>query len=197
MAIAGFALAPFTFGASVGLSVGGIFLAVAGGGTAAGASFTDMAIEKSNVKRAQEQLARDYDDLNLICALAKEIEKQIDDERQQCEDNTIRKAAEGIFQGGAIGLKLAQTTVVNALKIGTTVLRIGGAAAKGVAAAGVAANVLLIPVDLVEIVLSSHSLANGSQTKAIKRMNKIVVQLEEQKRAIAEILQEQTQDTAT
>ena len=79
MAIAGFALAPVTFGTSIGLSVSGIFLAVAGGGTAAGASFTDMAIEKSNVKCVQEQLACDYDDLNLISAIAKKIKTKHDD----------------------------------------------------------------------------------------------------------------------
>ena len=41
IAITGFGLAPVTAGASIGLSVGGIAIAVAGGGTAAGASIAD------------------------------------------------------------------------------------------------------------------------------------------------------------
>ena len=197
MAIVGFGLATVTFGASIGLSVGGIALAVAGGSTAAGASIVDTAIEKSNVKHAQEQLARDYDDLNLISAIAKEIQEKIDDVRQQCPNiSTAKVFGEGIFRTSTTGMRLG-TIALNTLKIGTVALRLGSIASKSDAIAGSVLNFVLIPIDLAEIARSSYSLKNESQTKAIEKLNGIVEQLEQQKQAITELLQEQTQATAT
>ena len=53
MAIAGLALAPVTFGVSMGLSAGGMALAAAGGTTAAGVSIADIGIQKSNMMHTQ------------------------------------------------------------------------------------------------------------------------------------------------
>ena len=192
MAIVGFAIAPFTFGASIGLSVSGIALAVAGGGTAAGASIADIVIQKSNVKHAQEQLARDYDQLNAIRELAETIKKKIDDIKQQCQGVSPAQfvvvfgevLTQGVVRTGNLGMRLAELAVFGTLEIGAAAVRVGGAAARGIAAAGIALNVVLIPIDLIEIVRSSVSLAKGSQTKAIKQLTDIAVQLEEQKQAI-------------
>ena len=129
MAITGFALAPFMLDASIGLSVGGIAL-------------VDTVIEKSSVSRAQEQLARDYDGLNLISAIAKEIEKKIDDVRQKCTDiSTVKVLGEGILRTSTTGARLG-TAAINTLKIGTVVLRVGSTIAKGVAMARIALNVV-------------------------------------------------------
>ena len=70
MAIVGFILTPFTLGVSLGLSIPGIALAVAGGGTAAGASIADVVLQHTNVTEAQKQLKHDYDKLNDICKIA-------------------------------------------------------------------------------------------------------------------------------
>ena len=84
IAIVGFVLAPVTLGASIGLSVGGIALAVAGGGTAAGASIADAFLQKSNIKHVQDQLDRDYKQLEAISQTAKAIKRKIDSTRQKC-----------------------------------------------------------------------------------------------------------------
>ena len=192
MAILGFGLAPVTFGASIGLSVSGIALAVAGGSTAAGASIADIVIQKSNVKHAQEQLTRDYDQLEAIQEIAKKTKDKIDAIRQECQG--VGKAqfaavfgevfTQGFVRTSNLGMRLAELAVFGTLEVGAVAVRVGGAAAKGIAAAGIVLNVLLIPIDLIEIVRSSFSLARGSQTKAIKRLTEIVEQLEEQKKTI-------------
>ena len=192
MAIVGFAIAPITFGASIGLSVGGILIAVAGGGTAAGASIADIVIQKSNVKHAQEQLTRDYDQLNAIREIAEVIKTKVDELRQQCKGVSPAQFAvvlgevltQGFLRTSNLGMRLAELAVLGTLEVGAAAVRVGGAAAKGIAAAGIVLNVILIPIDLIEIVRSSVSLAKGSQTKAIKQLNEIAIQLENQKQAL-------------
>ena len=200
IAILGFGLAPVTFGASIGLSVGGIALAVAGGGTAAGASIADIVIQKSNVKEAQEQLTHDYHLLQEIHEIAEGFQNvsQIDVNQQQSQGVSNTEVAaisgevlgQGLFRTGNLGVRLAEVTAFSTLDIGAAAVRAGGVAARGVAAAGIVLNVVLIPIDLIEIVRSSVSLAKGSQTKAIKRLNEIVQQLEEQLQTIRQIQNE-------
>ena len=206
LAITGFALAPVTFGASIGLSVSGIAIALAGGSTAAGASIADTVIEKSNVKHTQQQIKDDYDQLYTIQVIAKVIKNNATtDGRQKCpavgKDKLVAMFGEVLAQGflrvSNVGVRVAEIAAFNTLEMGAAALRVGGAAAKGVAAAGIALNAVLIPIDLIEIVRSSISLARGSQTKAIEKLNDLVEQLEQQKQAMTELLQNQTQEIAT
>ena len=199
MAIAGFAIAPITFGASIGLPVLGVTLAVAGGSTAAGASIADTVIQKSNVKQAQQQLRDDYDQLHTINVIAKVIKSNdTSDERQECPGvakNQLFTLGEVLTQGflraSNVGMKAAEITAFNTLEIGATAVRVGGAAAKGVATAGIILNAVLIPIDLIEIVRNSVSLAKGSKTKAIKTLIDIVEKLEKQKETMAAALENQ------
>ena len=192
IAIVGFGLAPVTFGASIGLSVGGIALAAAGGGTAAGASITDIFIQKSKIKHVQDQLDRDYQLLDKISQTAKEIKKEIDGTRRKCPGISTRQFAvifgevftQGIARTTNVAVRLAELGVYGTLEIGVLALRVGGAAAKGIAAAGIVLTVVLIPIDIAEIIRSSISLKKGSQTKAIKQLTDTVKQLKEQKAAI-------------
>ena len=206
MAIVGFILTPFTLGVSLGLSVPGIALAVAGGGAATGASIADIVIQKSNVNKAQEQLTLDYDKLSTIYATAKEIQKIIDEIRQRCDEVSTTEITkvfgeiviQGFFRTSNVGIKITELAVFSALEIGAAALRVGSTAARGIAAAGIVLNVVLIPIDVIEIVRSSVSLARGSQTKAMKQLDVLIEQLQQQKQAITELLhvQKQTQETA-
>ena len=195
IAILGFGLAPVTLGASIGLSVGGIAIAVAGGGTAAGASITDAVLQKSNVQYAQEQLERDYKQLDTISQIAKALKKEIDDARERCPSISAHEYAavfgevitQGVARGSNVAVRLAELGVYGTLEIGALALRVGGVAARGIAAAGIVLTVVLIPIDIAEIIRSSVSLAKGSQTKSIEQLTEIVEQLKKQKEAIEDI----------
>ena len=193
IAILGFGLAPVTLGASLALSAGGIALAAAGGGTAAGASITDAVLQTSNVKHVQDQLARDNKQLDAISQTATEIKKVFDSTRQKCPGISTRVFAAVfggvIIQGFArttnVAVRVAELIAYGNLEIGALALRVGGAAAKGIAAAGIVLNVILLPLDLAEIIRSGNSLRKGSQTKAIEQLTDIVQKLKKQKKTIA------------
>ena len=202
IAITGFGLAPVTLGASIGLTAGGIAMAVAGGTTVAGASIADTIIQKSNVKQAQEQLKEDYDQLYTIQVIAKIIDSNIvaaSEERKECQGVGKRRVvgevlAQGFLRASTVGVRTAEMAVSNTLEIGASALRIGGTAAKSVAAIGLVLNVVLIPIDLIEIVRSSVSLAKGSRTKAAKQLDEIVEQLKQQLRELKSAIYEQAQN---
>lgn len=74
-------------------------------------------IEKPNVKQAQKQLSRDYEQLYVISAIAKAIQSKIDDEhvRRQCQDLSIAKTlvklgltlTQGIFRTSSLGVGIS------------------------------------------------------------------------------------------
>lgn len=194
LAIIGFGIAPVTFGASLGLSIAGIGVAVAGGATAAGASIVDTVTQKANVKEAQEIVRRDYDQLEAIRKIADQIEKTIDEMRKKCPNISHSQFAGMIsavvshtfIRGSNLVIRLTELGLYTGLEVGAAVLRVGGAAAKSVAAVGIAFNIILIPLDLFEIVRSSINLAKNSETDAVRKLNKIADDLEKQKEEIKE-----------
>ena len=118
MALASIVMVPATAGLSLVLPVGGVALALAGGGTSAGASVVDVVIQQSNVQQAQEQLIHDYEQLYIISALAIAIQSKIDDEhvRQQCQGVSTAKIlvvlglalTQGVFRISNLGVKIAE-----------------------------------------------------------------------------------------
>jgi apolipoprotein L len=195
MAIVGFGLAPVTFGASIGLSVGGIALAVAGGSTVAGASIADAFLQKSNIKHVQDWLDHDYKQLDEISQTVKAIKKEIDDIRQKCPGISTREFAavfgvviiQGVAPTSSVAVTIAELGAYGTMEISAIASKVGSAAARGIAAADIVLNVILLPINLVEIIVSSFSLARGSQTKAIKQLTHTVQQLKEQKKAIEDL----------
>ena len=85
-------------------------------------------------------------------------------------------------------MRVAELIAYGNLELGVLALRVGGVAAKGIAAAGIVLNVILIPIDIAEIIRSSHSLRKGSQTKAIKQLTDTVKQLKKQKAAFENLI---------
>ena len=184
IAIGSIVMAPATAGLSLSLPVIGAALAVAGGGATVGASIADVLIQKSNVQQAQQQLTRDYEQLYVISALATAIQRRVDDEREreQCQGISTPK----LHVRAELGVALTQ----DIFRTGIRIASIGGTVAT---ITGVVTNMITIPFDLIEIVRSSSSLANGSETDAVKELSKIVEQLEQEKEAIARIQEEQDQ----
>ena len=201
IAILGFGLAPVTLGASIGLTATGIAIAVAGGGTVAGASITDTIIEKLKVKQAQEHLKVDYDQLHTIQVIAKIIDSNTaaaTGVREECPNVDKKVVGEVLGQGflraSTVGVRTAEMAVSNTLEIGATALRVGGTAARSIAVVGLVLNVALIPIDLAEIVRSSVSLAKKSQTEAVKKLTEKAEQLKQQLRELSSAIYQQAED---
>lgn len=194
MAIVGFALTPVTFGGSLGLAIPGIGLAVAGGATAAGASIVDIVIEKLNLKETQENLERDYGSLEVVRGIAERISVVIENVRERCPGVSAQDFVfvvgevfvQGITRIGNLGIKLAEFIAIGTLEIGALALRVGGAAAKGIAGAAIGLNIVLIPIDLIEIVRSGYSLGRESQTATVRRLLEVADQLDAQKQSIVQ-----------
>lgn len=186
--ITGFALAPVTLGVSFALSIVGAGASVAGGATAAGASIADTAIQKDSLKKIQKQI--DYDNLQVevIRQMAEDIQEEIKHTQDSIQVGSAAaiatQAVTGAARIGNVGMKTAELTTVSTLKIGAAALRVGTAAAKGIAGAALALSIITIPIDLAEIIRSGHNLKKGSQTKAVEKLNTFAVQLEEQMESI-------------
>lgn len=179
-------------GGSIGLSAAGIAIAAAGGATAAGASITDSVfLQRTNVKKAQEKLTNDYERLSEIVMLAEHINKVIRMEEYPGIKHEMSTGLVGevlihtMLRGGNTVMKITEAGLSTGLEIGAAALRVGGITAKSIAAAGIVLNIALIPIDLVEIVLSSISLKKHSKTDAVEKLHKIAEQLETQKESIA------------
>ena len=190
MAFLGLVLAPVTLGVSLGLSAAGIGLAAAGGATAAGASSADKFIEKSILEGVQNQIDRDFEKVKEIQRIAERMKNIIQDIRKKCpeiKNDTFLEVFTAVFTQGVlrrsiVGVKIIDLVVAGFIGIGASALRVGGAAAKGMAGTGLA----LIPIDLIEIVRSGISLGEGSQTKAIKKLNALALDLEDQRESLKE-----------
>ena len=88
-------------------------------------------------------------------------------------------------QGGArvanLAFRIGEVAGVGAAEFGALGFRVGGAAARSVAAVGVALNVVIIPIDIIEIVRSGWNIWNNNESNATKWLNEIADELEEQK----------------
>ena len=100
-------------------------------------------------------------------------------------------------QGGEVAVEAGATALRvgnQALEIGggvaragATAARVGRVALQGVAIAGVALEVVLIPINIAEIVMSGMSLYRGSETKASHQLRKTAKELNTQKNEILKI----------
>ncbi len=78
MAVVGFALIPVTFGVSLGLGIGGVAIATAGG-----AGIADVVIQKCE-KEVEALLKEDFEKLEPIRELAKDILNKIKKTEEKC-----------------------------------------------------------------------------------------------------------------
>ena len=190
IAIFGIGLAPFTLGTSLGFSTAGIGLAVAGGTTVAGASIADVFIEKSNMKDVQMRIDRDFEKVKAIQGITEKMEKIIQEIHEKCPNvstTTLLVIFAKVFAQSAFRTgRIAELVVAGTLGIGASALQLGGAAARGIAGIALALNIVLIPIDIIEIVRSGVSLQKGSQTKAIEKLNALASELETQREKIKE-----------
>ena len=193
VAIVGFALTPVTLGASLGLSIAGIGVAVAGGATAVGASIADTVIERHNIKGIQNKLDDDFKKLKELNDLAEELKRIVEETERQCP--TLKSSEVfGLFtvsalnfgvRAGNIAFKAAELGVVGGLEIGVIALRSASIAARAISGVAIGASALLIPIDLAEIIRSIYSMAkHNNKTKSVRKLEEYVDELIEQKERI-------------
>ena len=201
IAILGFALTPVTFGASLGLTVAGAGIAVAGGATATGASIVDTVITKTGVKGVQEQYEFDQDKMKEIDLIQDQIQKQNERIREKCPDlkdvdifqvTDVFSYAQGITKVGNLAYRVGEAAGISAVEFGSLGLWAAGVVAKGVATAGIVLNIVIIPLDIIEIVRSGWNIAHGNETKASKQLREKADKLEEQKNEICDQMNLQT-----
>ena len=185
LAFVGLALAPFTFGTSLVLVISGVAATVLGGTTVTGASIADLAIQRSNVKEAQEHLDYDYRELRTIIELVEEMREMLNTVEQKCSSIDKLTVAviitevftEGATRLGKIGIKAPELAVEGGEQEG---------APNGVTIAGLVLNIAMIPIDIAEIIRSSYNTTRGRESNAVKKMEQTIIDLEEQKHQVQE-----------
>ena len=179
MAITGFALTPVTAGVSLGLSIAGIGVAMAGGATAVGASIADTVIERHNIKGIQKRLDEDFKKLRELNAMAEELNRMVEESEGKCFKLKKLEVA------GLLAMSLFKTTefgVMGGLRIGMAVARGASIAARAISLVAIGASALLIPIDLLEIARSIHSMAKDkNRTKSVQQLEDFIKDLKEQK----------------
>ncbi|XP_078471867.1 uncharacterized protein LOC144733715 [Lampetra planeri] len=150
MCIAGFALIPVTFGASLGLTIAGITIGVAGGATSAGSVVAKSIMDKTTTAEVTAALHAD-----------KKLSEQLI-KNMEC----LFKAA-----GGGKLDSISLTVVKSAAQIGISVLNIAddvavgvirGTAAAGLRIAGIALTSVFMVIDLASIVKTGIDMSKGS-----------------------------------
>ena len=182
VAILGFALNTVTFGAAIGLTIVGAVVATAGGATAAGASIVDTVITKTGVKEAQAQLEFDQDKLKEIELIQDQIKEQNEKIKEKCPD--LKKVdifrvtdvisymyVQQVAKTANLAFRVGEVARISAAEFGALGLRSAGIVriASGVVIAGIVLNVVVIPIDVIEIVRSGWNIKKGNESKASKK----------------------------
>ncbi|XP_011409184.2 PREDICTED: apolipoprotein L3-like [Amphimedon queenslandica] len=193
MSIIGFVLTPFTAGAALPIAITGITLSSLGGATAGGASVADIVIEKKKIEEAQRIYNKDQSSFENLLEIIKEFESNVGKVDQRCPDveNNAEEFASittqlftSTLRTGNLSLRIAELAMGGSMEFGALAFRVGGAAARGVAGAAIALNVISVPIDIAEIIQSSTSLTNGSKTRVVTKLLDYANKLEEQKESV-------------
>ena len=179
MVVAGLALLPFTFGASIGLSVaGGVVGATASLG-GIGAFIASKILSNKRLKSAQEHISLDQQlstSINNIAvkyneAMKKCAESAIDG--GELVGNVAAGGAQSLASLGRVGMGIA-IGIESAAEAGAIALRTG-ARTLGVVLAG-ASLAVTVPIDLGFIVYHSYHIHKSSKDKTGKADSNKVVQ---------------------
>ena len=206
LTITGLALIPFTFGASIGLTLAGAAVGALGTATSFGAAIVSKLMTSARIKEAQEHIELDQQLCSNVNDIANEYNRAL--QYAQAQENTKMKKtdiAQGVLgigarvsasavKGGAAGIELGLTAGGAIARVGTVGLR--AAAIAGGVAGGVAL-VVTAPLDIYQIVSNSRNLArsgrngeNESDSICTWYMNKI----EEMERELYRIEHEEPEE---
>ena len=208
LAITGFGLSFFTFGASLGFTVAGTVLSAAGGVTAAGADIGYLVVTQHNFKHVQMALDTDREMMEKAKRLNDELATLLDSLAvryptipqedtftilHQCQ-RFGKPAAKAMWSGyklidGAFDIGKTVATVAGATKAGAkvshrTVWSGLSTAKKVVGVVGVVFDVVFIPIDLLVMVKAAidvhkYETQGESNSVAAEEIGKLIKQLEQ------------------
>ena len=165
LAIAGLVLIPFTFGASIALTLAGAGVGAAGTATSVGASIVTKVMSNSRIKKAREHIKLDQQ-------MSERVNKGGSDYNEAIKKaGIVTESIQGLAGvGGRLGVGVTKGIakgVEAGIEAGGTVLRIGGAGVRVVAIAGGAvggvALLVTAPLDIYQIGRNSYDLATSGE----------------------------------
>ena len=161
LGVTGTILSPFTFGASIGLTVAGAAVGVAGSATVLAASITSRVMSNEKLRMAQEHISLDKQLSGLVNNAASSVSLAI-----QQNPDTFIKVYGRVGIGGHLGVGIAKSigaSVGVGIKTSGAALRAGDALLPAVSISGgvfgVAALLVTAPLDIYQIVANAKDLA--------------------------------------
>ena len=185
VAIGGFALAPFTFGGSLLLTVAGTGVAAAGGVTSVGASIAGKVIEKTGLREVNQLISIDSKLSQIMQDRLYLLEQEAEVLAERNPGTTREEWVFGILRSGETFLRVGSVGVRSVAAVagagGLGVLEGGIMAARVASGAsaivGGALNVLLLPIGIVDLSVNVHALATRRRTRAIDELDRVIDEL--------------------
>lgn len=202
VSIVGFGLIPVTLGGSLVIAGVGGGIALLGGLTSLGATLADLIISNRELKNAQElltidkQLCQVINNLRIELAnIAHRLATQLPNEDKENITIALLSAAQGVTRAATIfarigvdAAQIAELGGIAAIDGGIMVLRIAGAATRGIAIAGGIVTALVLPLDIYELVINAYRLRNNRDNNVSKWIQDQLRIMDEQQQSVQELL---------
>ncbi|CAH2246470.1 apolipo L3-like [Pelobates cultripes] len=179
-AIAGLALAPFTFGASLTISAIGVGAATAGGVTGAIASIADNVHTKNKCTEVERILEKVNKEKEKMQEMLKEIDALISDMKSLLGVDNVDLARLG---GRGVYTMAEVARVVQLVKLSTTAAQGAGIVARGARVAAAVSGIfaaLFLAVDVANVVISAKELGKGAKSEEAKKIREVADELEKE-----------------
>ncbi|XP_028390987.1 uncharacterized protein LOC114515865 [Dendronephthya gigantea] len=179
LAIGGGIAAIFTFGASLVLTGVGIAVAVAGGTTVAGAEIANHLLRSTNVKMVNKVLEVDREETQNLQDLLKKIDEFAEKFKFSGKDFAKPCVKMGFQTGRVIGATVQLTKSIVS-EAGETLFKTLGTASRVLHVAGLVTSFITLPIDIHTIVATALEVHKGSIPDAVKHIQNLVQQLEDE-----------------
>ncbi|XP_063298331.1 apolipoprotein L3-like isoform X1 [Pelobates fuscus] len=179
-AIAGLALAPFTFGASLTVSAIGVGAATAGGVTGAIASIADNVHTKNKCKEVERILEYVNEEKEKMQEMLKEIDALITDMKSLLGVDNVdlaRLSGRGVYTVAEVA------RVIQLVKLSTTAAQGASLVARGARVAAAVSGIfaaLFLVVDIANVVNSAKELGKGAKSEEAKKIREVADELEKE-----------------